>query len=72
MIDKVSVRDSKERLNFLEKALSNLADALKKHEMQTEEEIRDIQAELKALKLFLARNHPEFKKQYPEIQSKVK
>ncbi len=61
-----------ERIKIQEKALSNLADMLKKHENEMAEEIRDLQAELKALKLFLARNIPEFKKQYPEIQRKVK
>jgi flagellar biosynthesis regulator FlaF len=61
-----------ERIRIQEKALSNLADMLKKHENEMAEEIRDIQAELKSLKLFLARNIPEFKKQYPEIQRKLK
>jgi hypothetical protein len=45
---------------------------LKKHEVEAVEEIKDMQAELKALKMFLARNIPEFKKQFPEIQGKVK
>ena len=61
-----------ERIKIQEKALSNLADTLKKHEDEYDEEIRDIQDELKALKMFLARNIPEFKKQFPEIQRKLK
>jgi len=61
-----------ERLKIQEKALSNLADTLKKHEVEVEEEIKDIQAELKALKMFLARSMPDFKKQFPEIQRKLK
>ncbi len=61
-----------ERLKIQEKALSNLADTLKRHESEAAEEIRDIQAELKALKLFLTRTIPEFKKQFPEIQRKLK
>jgi hypothetical protein len=72
MNDKKSANDVMERLKIQEKALSNLADSLKKHEVETVDEIRDIQAELKALKLFLARNIPEFKKQFPEIQGKIK
>jgi hypothetical protein len=72
MNEKISTIDTMERLKIQEKALSNLADSLKKHEMKTVEEIHDIQTELKALKLFLARNLPEFKKQFPEIQGKVK
>jgi hypothetical protein len=61
-----------ERLKIQEKALSNLADSLKKHESEIDEEIGDILAELKALKMFLSRNIPEFKKEFPEIQRKVK
>lgn len=61
-----------ERIKIQEKALSNLADTMKKHEDQLADEIRDIQSELKALKLFLARHIPEFKKQFPEIQRKLK
>ena len=61
-----------DRLKIQEKALSNLADNMKKHETTVDEDIRDIQAELKALKLFLSRNIPAFKKEFPEIQQKIK
>lgn len=61
-----------ERLKIQEKALSNLADTLKKHESAVDEEIGDILSELKALKMFLSRNIPEFKKEFPEIQRKLK
>jgi len=61
-----------ERLKIQEKALSNLADSLQKQQVETVEEIKDLQAEFKTLKVFLARNIPEFKKQFPEIQRKVK
>ncbi len=71
MINKVE-GSGVERIKIQEKALSNLADMLRKRENETAEEIMDIQAEIKALKLFLARNIPEFKKQYPEIQRKLK
>jgi hypothetical protein len=63
---------SAERLKIQEKALSNLADSLKKHESAVDEEIGDILSELKALKMFLSRNIPEFKKEFPEIQRKLK
>jgi hypothetical protein len=63
---------SAERIKIQERALSNLADMMKKHEDRLDDEITDIQSELKALKLFLARNVPEFKKQFPEIQRKLK
>jgi phage shock protein A len=71
-MDRKGNGSSEERIKIQEKALSNLADSMKKHEDQLEEEIRDMQAELKALKLFLARHIPEFKKQFPEIQRKLK
>jgi len=64
--------DTVERLKIQEAALSNLADSVKKRASKDAEEIRDIQAELKALKLFLVRNIPEFKTQFPEIQRKLK
>jgi uncharacterized protein YlxW (UPF0749 family) len=67
-----SADGAEERLKIQEKALSNLSDSLRKQEAEMAEEIRDIQTELKALKMFLARNIPEFKKQFPEIQRKVK
>jgi chaperonin cofactor prefoldin len=63
---------SVERIKIQEEALSNLADTLKKQETEFADEIGDLQAELKAIKLFLARNIPEFKKQFPEIQRKLK
>ncbi len=67
-----NIISTEERLKIQEKALSNLADALKKQETEVSEEIRDIQGELKALKMFLARAVPDFKKQFPEIQQKLK
>ena len=67
-----STKGRVESLNIQEKALASLADSLKKHDSLVDEEIRDILMELKALKLFLARNIPEFKKEFPEIQRKLK
>ncbi len=61
-----------ERLRIQEKALSNLADTLRRNELEASEEIGDLRAELKALKLFLARALPDFKKQFPEIRRKLK
>ncbi len=69
---KKSSNGTAERLKIQERALSNLADTLKRYEVEADEEIKDIQTELKALKMFLSRNIPEFKKQFPEIQRKVK
>jgi len=61
-----------DRIKIQEKALSDLADALRRHDTECAGDLREIQDELKALKLFLARNNPEFKKQFPEIRRKVK
>jgi hypothetical protein len=72
MNNKKSANGIAERLKIQEKALSNLADSLKKHGSEIDEEVRDILSELKALKVFLSRNIPEFKKEFPEIQRKLK
>ncbi len=64
--------DTAERLKIQEKALSNLADSLKRKETEVNEEMRDILVELKALKMFLSRSMPDFKKQFPEIRRKIK
>lgn len=72
MNDRKTSNNTEERLKIQEKALSNLADSMKKREKEFDEEIKDLKAEFKALKLFLARNIPEFKKQFPEIQRKLK
>jgi hypothetical protein len=70
--NKRNMHDTVERLKIQEKALSNLADTLKKHEREKDEKLCDIQTELKALKLFLARTVPEFRNQFPEIHRKLK
>lgn len=72
MNDRKTASGIEERLKIQEKALSNLADSMKKNEKGFDEEIKDLKAEIKALKLFLTRNIPEFKKEFPEIQRKVK
>jgi hypothetical protein len=64
--------DPLERVRILEKAVANLGDTLKKRDVEYDEELHDIFTELKALKLFLSRNLPEFKKQFPEIQRKIR
>jgi hypothetical protein len=61
-----------ERIRILEKAVANLGDTTKKREYELDEELKDIVRELKAIKVFLSRNVAEFKKQFPEIQRKIK
>jgi hypothetical protein len=63
--------DIGERVRILEKAVAILGDSCKKRNFEFEESHRDILRELKALKLLLSRNMPEFKKQFPEIHRKV-
>jgi hypothetical protein len=64
--------DALDRVRILEKAVANLGDTLKKRDGKYDEELHDIITELKALKLFLSRNLPEFKKQFAEIHRKVR
>jgi hypothetical protein len=64
--------DALERVRILEKAVANLGDVLRKRDDSYAEEFGDILKELKALKMFLSRNMPEFKEQFPQIQQKVR
>jgi hypothetical protein len=64
--------DISERLKIQEKALQDLADRLKKREAEFAEEREDLHEELKAIKIFLSRTLPDFKKQYPDIRKKLK
>ena len=64
--------DASDRVRILEKAVVNLGDILKKREFELDENQRDMVRELKAMKVFLSRNMPEFKKQFAEIHRKVR
>lgn len=61
-----------DRVRILEKAVANLADSLKKRDAELDGDLRDITKEFKALKLFLARTMPDFKKDFLEVQRKVR
>lgn len=66
--DELILRD---RIDLLEKELA--ASAAKIEELSRAlQEFKDIEAELRALKLYLGRLHPEFKKEFPEILKKLK
>lgn len=67
-----TILEISEHLKIQEQALSNLADAIRKRDAENDEERKDILVDLKALKMFLTRNMPGFKSQFPEIRSKVK
>lgn len=71
-MDRKIATNLSERVNIQEKALQELADMLKKRDAEIDEEMHDVLEELKALKLFLSRTMPDFKKQYPDIRKKVK
>ncbi len=61
----------KDQLALIEKEIRMIAeelDAIRHSAGQTE----DITVELKAIKVFLGRIHPEFKEQFPEIVKKVR
>lgn len=64
--------DLNERVKIQEKALLELADRLEKREAVFDEEMQDVLEELKALKLFLSRNVPGFKSEFPDIRKKIK
>ena len=60
----------KERLNLLEKEFAILTDHVVQMKSQLKE-LNDLKNELKGLKLFLGRSHPEFKNKFPEIMQKI-
>jgi hypothetical protein len=64
--------DLAERVHIQEKALQELADKLTGREAAFDEEMQDVLEELKAIKLYLSRAMPDFKKQFPDIRKKVK
>lgn len=60
----------KERVNLLEKELVTLTEKLEEMESALKE-IGDLKIEIKGLKLFLGREYPKFKSQFPEIIKKI-
>jgi hypothetical protein len=66
------VNGGTDRVRILEKAVGNLGDSLKRRDVEVDEDIGELKAELKALKLYLARSLPDFKKQFPEIRRKIR
>lgn len=59
-----------ERLTLVEQELKTLTEKVGKLEAANRE-MADLHKELKALKVFLGRVHPELKSQLPEIIKKV-
>ena len=60
----------KERLNLLEKEIATLTDQVERINKQLKE-LSDVKDEIKGLKLFLGRSHPEFKTTFPQIMQKI-
>ena len=61
----------KEKMTLLEKELSTVTDKLDKTSAALKE-LEDIRLELKGLKLFMGRVHPDFKAQFLEVLRKLK
>lgn len=60
----------KEKVNLLEKEIATLTEKVEEMESALNE-LNDLKLEIKGLKLFLGREHPEFKNQFPEIIKKI-
>lgn len=61
----------KERLSLLEKEISTLTEKFDSLGSVLKE-IEDLKQEIKGIKLFLGRVHPDFKSQFPDIVKKLK
>lgn len=59
-----------ERISLLEKELVILTEKLEETSASLKE-IGDLKLEIKGLKLFLGRAHPEFKSKFPELMKKI-
>lgn len=59
-----------ERLTLMEQELKTLTDKVTKIELSLKE-LDDFKLEIKGLKVFLGRVHPEFKAQFPDIIKKL-
>ncbi|MCL4456735.1 MAG: hypothetical protein M1147_08120 [Nitrospirae bacterium] len=59
-----------ERLTLMEQELKTLTDKVTELELSLKE-LDDFKLEIKGLKVFLGRVHPEFKAQFPDIIKKL-
>jgi len=60
----------KEKLKLVEQELVTLVDKLAELEKEIRE-MREIRDELKAIKLFLGKEYPDFKSRFPELLKKI-
>jgi len=61
----------KEKFDLIEKELATLTDRVEEISRALRE-IEDLKIEIKGIKVFLGRMHPEFKNQFPEIMQKLR
>ncbi len=59
-----------ERLTLMEQEIKTLTDKITKLERDLKE-VEDLKSEIKGLKVFIGRVHPDFKSQFPDILKKV-
>lgn len=60
----------KEKIRLFEKEIDTLTDTVEAMSKNLRE-IDDLKNEIKGLKLFFSRVHPEFKSKFPEIMQKI-
>ena len=61
---------NKDAIELQQKEIATLTEKISECEKSLKK-MEDMESELKALKLFLGRHYPEFKKEYPELIEKV-
>lgn len=61
----------KEKVDLIEKGLATLTDRMEEISLALRE-IEDLKLEIKGIKVFLGRIHPDFKNQFPEIIHKLR
>lgn len=59
-----------EEHDLIQRELKTLAEGIEELKVSTKD-IEDLKAEIKAIKLFLGRAHPDFRKEFPSIVKKV-
>ncbi len=64
-------RLAEKKTALVEKELATIAECLERINASLKD-AEDLKLEIKGLKLFLGRVHPEFKSQFPEIMKKIK
>ncbi len=61
----------KERIQLLEKEIDTLTETLKEIN-KAMEGLKELELEVRAIKLYLTQVHPDFKENYPKIIKKIR